>query len=94
MIIHWKSPINLFKAVVRTVRYLIAGRPVLAPSKVQDDRLAECYKCRWYLDGQCTECTCFVAVKVLLSSESCPANPPRWKKLTFSKAPPKETTVA
>lgn len=94
MIIHWKSPVTFAKAVIHAIRYLISGRPVLAPGYVQDARLVECERCPWHVDSQCGKCTCFVAVKVMLSSESCPDNPPRWKKLTFSKQPPKEPTVA
>lgn len=94
MIIHWTSPVTFARAVFRTIQYLVAGRPVLAPGPIQEDRLAACEKCPWHVDSQCVKCTCFVAVKVLLSSESCPDNPPRWKKLTFSKEPPKEPTVS
>lgn len=94
MIIRWNSPLKLLKSVLRTIRYLVEGRPIFAPKQVQDERYAICRGCKWHLDGQCTVCTCFTSMKVILSGESCPDNPPRWKKLTFSKPVSTKTTVA
>jgi hypothetical protein len=93
MIFRWSTPVTFVKAVFRTVQFLWQGRPVLAPREVQEDRYSVCRKCPLQLDGQCTVCTCFVSVKVLLSSESCPDSPPRWKKLTFSKPNTTDVTV-
>lgn len=89
MILKLSTPVTFLKAVFRTAKYLASGRPILAPVDVQEERYAICRSCRWYLDAQCTVCTCFVSMKVVLSAESCPEKPPRWKKLTFSKPPPK-----
>lgn len=89
MIIRWSSPINLLKACFRALHFLFSGRPVLAPPEVQAERHAICLKCPLRLDDQCTVCTCFTNVKVMLSAESCPDHPARWKKLTFSKPIPK-----
>jgi len=94
MIIRWSSLGNALKSVYRTFRHLLQRRPVFAPQDVQDERYAACRKCPWHLDGQCTVCTCFISMKVVLSAESCPDNPPRWKKLTFSKQISTTTTVA
>lgn len=94
MILKLSTPVNFAKAVFRTVKYLISGRPVLAPQDVQNERYAICRACRWHLDGQCTVCTCFVSLKVTLSAESCPDHPPRWKKLTFSTPIPKHANQA
>ena len=94
MILKLSTPVTFVKAVFRTLKFLKEGRPVLASTEVQDERYAICRACRWYLDGQCTVCTCFVSMKVVLSAESCPENPPRWKKLTFSKTPPKHADQA
>ncbi len=93
MIIKWSTPVTFVKAVYRTVKFVVQGRPVLAPTDAQQERFEICRKCPLYLDAQCTACTCFVSVKVLLSAESCPDSPPRWKKLTFSKTNITDTTV-
>jgi hypothetical protein len=94
MIFKLSTPVTFVKAVFRTLKFLKEGRPVFAPAEVQDERYALCRDCRWYLNGQCTVCTCFVSMKVVLSAESCPQKPPRWKKLTFSKTPPKHADKA
>lgn len=85
MIIRWDSPVRLAKFVFRTVRHVLQGRPAIAPPDIRAERYETCLRCPQNIDGQCRVCTCFISVKVLLSSESCPENPPRWKKLTFSK---------
>ena len=94
MILRFSTPVTFAKAVFRSLKFLVSGRPVIAPTDVQDERYAVCRACRWYLDGHCTVCTCFVSMKVALSAESCPENPPRWKKLTFSKPTPKHADQA
>lgn len=93
MIVRWSTPFTFVKAVYRTVKFLVQGRPVLSPPDIQQERTDICRKCPAYQDGQCLLCTCFVSVKVLLSAESCPDNPPRWKKLTFSKPNTTDVTV-
>ena len=93
MIVRWSTPVTFVKSVYRTLKFLVQGRPVLAPTEVQQERYEVCRKCPWHFDGQCTVCTCFVSVKVLLSAESCPDHPPRWKKLTFSKPNTTDVTV-
>lgn len=70
---------NFFKACWRIVRWAFT-RPVdlIVPSEVADSRLLSCLSCpRLVADTrQCAECTCFVDVKVMLSTESCPLK--RW----------------
>lgn len=94
MIIRWSSPFTALKSVYRGIQHLIQRRPVFAPKDVQNERYAVCSQCPWHLNGQCTVCTCFTSMKVVLSGESCPDSPPRWKKLTFSKQVSTTTTVA
>lgn len=94
MIIRWDSPIRLVKSVLTTIKYAWDGFPVIAPEQVRTEREAICRKCPWSLDSQCTVCTCFIHIKVSLAGETCPDNPPRWKKLTFSNPQPKNATEA
>lgn len=96
MIIRWDSPVIFAKAVARTVKYVLQGRPVITPREIRDERMARCEVCphRDPLNGQCLLCTCFVDVKTYLSAEECPDVPPRWNRLTFSKPLPKEPNVA
>lgn len=89
MILKSSTPVTFLKAVFKTLKFLVLGRPVFAPVDVREDRYEICRACPRYSYGQCTLCTCFVSMKVILSAESCPEKPPRWKKLTFSKPPPK-----
>jgi hypothetical protein len=91
MIIRWDSPIRLLKAIVGTVRYAWDGFPVIAPESVRKEREDICRACPWALDSQCTLCTCFIHIKVALASESCPSTPKKWKKLTFSGPPLKDS---
>lgn len=66
---------NALRAIGRVLRQIFLRRePFVVPSEVQDDRLARCNECEFLvLDSrQCVKCTCFVDVKTLLSTESCP----------------------
>lgn len=94
MIIRWSSLKTFFRAILRTLRYAKAGFPVIAPKEIQAERFHLCRECRWHIGNQCVLCTCFIGVKTLLSAESCPDHPPRWKKLTFSGKPPKDLNPA
>lgn len=93
MIVRWDSPVRLAKSIFRTVRYVLQGRPAIVPPDIRAERYELCQACPSNSGGQCRICTCFVSVKVILSSETCPDNPPRWKKLTFSKPTTTPTTA-
>jgi hypothetical protein len=44
----------------------------MVDDKVAAARLSICHACPYHEDGQCTVCTCFVRMKVMLSTETCP----------------------
>lgn len=94
MIIRWNSPWLFLKAVFGAFKYLKQGRPVITPPDIQQERISECLKCFHRVNNQCKLCTCLIDVKTMLSSESCPDFPQRWKKLTFSGKSPKALDVA
>lgn len=70
------NPLTAAKAVVRVVKELVKGNPVLVSQEVSDARLKVCEGCDRNSDGQCLECTCLVKLKVDWSTEFCPLN--RW----------------
>ena len=84
MIIRKDSLSNLTKSIIRTVRYLFSGAPVMAPNEVFRERLDICNSCPKNLQGQCQVCTCFISIKTLFAGEKCPDQPSRWNRLTFS----------
>ena len=72
---------NALLSLARTVRSLFAkDERVLASNYVQAVREARCRLCPHFDNEQCTKCTCFVGLKVLLAHERCPDNPPRWRE--------------
>lgn len=72
---------NALRALCRTVRSLFAkDERILASAYVQNVREARCRVCPHFDREQCTKCTCFVGLKVLLAHERCPDNPPRWRE--------------
>lgn len=88
MKISWRSPFLLCAAIGRTIGRFFAGRQVIAPVEVREHRLAICRFCPHFKDDQCGICLCLIDAKVMLSGEQCPDNPPRWKRLHFSKKTP------
>ena len=73
---------NAFWALVRLVQATFSRQPVIARSAVQEIRMVRCLQCPLYDVGseQCIRCTCFVAVKTMLATESCPIG--KWGKVT------------
>jgi hypothetical protein len=61
----------------RAAVYWLAGQETVLSSDKADERLAKCYQCPSYSDGQCHECSCFVSVKALLKTERCPLG--KWR---------------
>ena len=94
MIIKWNSPWTFLRAVWHTLQYLWAGRPIITPTVVQQERQWQCLQCPHRVNSQCKLCTCLIDVKTMLSAENCPDSPPRWKKLTFSGKSPEDLNVA
>ena len=95
MILNYRSPFRLVAALWRAFIWLCYGRKVVAPRWVADNRELTCGECPHNENGQCNLCDgCFIAAKVLLSSEQCPDVEPRWKRLTLraNKPNPQSTT--
>lgn len=70
---------NALRALGRLIRGIFfRPEPVIVEPEVQDARLQKCNECEFLVPDcrQCVLCTCFVDVKVLLSTESCPKK--RW----------------
>lgn len=75
------APFRFVAALWRSAKYLLAGRPVVAPRYEHEKRQAICAYCRHNNNGTCELCACFISAKILLSSESCPDTPQRWLAL-------------
>jgi hypothetical protein len=73
---------NAARALGRTVKQAVTGKPVLAPAEVAAERLAICEGCKPHFresDRRCSRCGCNVDWKTTLSQESCPIG--AWKKV-------------
>lgn len=74
---------NALRALAAFVRALFQRQhPALADSAVTSARLERCEACCYFdtAHRQCRLCTCFVDVKTLLATESCPGY--RWHPQT------------
>ena len=72
-----KSPSRFIKAMARAIKHRICYGSVVMSNDEIDSRLAQCYTCHRQKDGQCLQCNCFVSVKAMLRSETCPLD--RWR---------------
>lgn len=88
MILNWRSPFRLARAVLHAGIYLLQRKPVIAPKIIVAYRRSKCEPCKFRDHGQCRLCSCFIEVKTLMASESCPDG--RWGKCLLSR---KETTI-
>lgn len=94
MILKWKMPVTFAKAIWHSIQYVFSGFPAMAPSSVVKDRSAICATCPFKVQDQCSKCACFLTIKVLLSSESCPDQPSKWNRLTFKPRTTTDSSVA
>jgi len=65
----------LLAAVGRVFRQIFfRGEPFIVGPDEHEARLEKCNQCEYLVPDsrQCVRCTCFVDVKTLLSTESCP----------------------
>lgn len=72
MIISWKSPVNLARAIYLSIYGKVTGTPILVEPRIQKVRLHWCKYCKFNVEDQCVKCTCFVDAKTWISMESCP----------------------
>lgn len=72
------SPKNAFRAVKRLFLSLLRRKNIIASAEIVEKRLQICEKCPRFLaeSRQCRECTCYVDLKVQLTTEECPQG--RW----------------
>ena len=94
MIIRKEMPSTFLRAVWHVIQYVWNGFPVMAPEHVVKDRSRICGECPFKVADQCSKCACFLTVKVLLSSESCPDQPARWNRLTIKPKTHNDSNVA
>ena len=68
------KPLVALRALRRIIWASILGLPVIAPEDLMVKRLRRCQACPKFDEdfGQCKECSCFVKVKVMLTTEGCP----------------------
>ncbi len=72
------NPITALKALFK-----FAQRPELVPDRVEFTRAVYCDGCLFSSGKQCLKCTCYIPLKVKLSTESCPIN--KWGQFYNSK---------
>ena len=71
---------NLVRAILKAVRRFLNHDAVIASSDVIHEREDRCRKCPNFDDHQCSICTCYVGLKVMIASEGCPIG--RWRPQT------------
>lgn len=75
---------NVAAAASRVVGAAIAGRSVLVPPNILQERETICAACEENLSGRCRKCGCGVRTQFLrkthLATERCPLNPPKWSQ--------------
>ena len=78
MHVKFSSPFRFLWAVWRSSLALVRRKPVFVNDLLRDLRKKACARCEAFdpQTRQCKVCTCFVDIKVLLSSETCPKG--RW----------------
>jgi len=72
------NPITALKALFR-----FSKRPELVPQDVEDARTECCDRCEHSSGNQCQKCTCYIPLKVKLSTESCPIK--KWGQYHYQK---------
>lgn len=64
-----------------TAKWIAAGRPTRTDER-QREILSLCHACPHLRKGKlgewCGVCGCYLKAKVMMSTEKCPLNPPRW----------------
>lgn len=79
------NPFDFLRAMLRAGRAAAHGKSVLVTERQQSRRLRICAACPFY-DGrvhQCNKCGCFVDLKTLLRTESCPVG--RWSDMPLTR---------
>jgi hypothetical protein len=68
------NPIRAILALCRVTLALVTRRPLLVIPEETDRRMRACDACPFYHaeTDQCGKCSCFVGIKVQLTTEKCP----------------------
>ena len=66
------NPFRALKALCVAVWWKLRGYDLLATEIEQESRWEHCLVCPHKVGWQCARCTCFLDVKVLVTTESCP----------------------
>ncbi len=73
------NPLKFLKALLR-----FSKRPEVVPPEIENKRGETCDNCEHREGFQCQKCTCFIPLKIKLSTESCPIQ--KWGEyLTLKK---------
>lgn len=63
---------NLMKDGTKIVSNALSGNKTLVDDTTREHRWSICQSCPKLLDNRCTECGCFMKVKVAFVSSKCP----------------------
>jgi hypothetical protein len=70
------NPLKLIAAIYRLCFALAMRHSLIVDNATADERARECHRrdgdCYDAVYGQCRVCTCFVGIKTLFATESCP----------------------
>lgn len=76
------KPLLFLRAILHFIgailRHPFGKRPATVPHETAVAREGKCSVCPHHVGSQCDLCSCFIGIKVLLSTESCPDKPKRW----------------
>jgi len=59
------------KAMIKEAKAVVNNEPKLEESETES-RLAICNQCKYFLNGKCSKCKCFMKLKTKLRTASCP----------------------
>jgi hypothetical protein len=78
LLVVFPNPFRAAAALYRAVKTYFRGDRLVVAGRVRDRRRRLCNKCFWRdpQSDQCRKCTCFLALKVELTTEKCPID--RW----------------
>ena len=65
-------PWSALKSFVRLTYAKLAGYEMLTTSEEFSARYRTCLQCKFWDDGQCRVCGCFLSAKASLAPEACP----------------------
>ncbi len=71
---------NLARAAFRVAGAVAAGKPLIVDRAEKDRRLTICTACDQFnpIDIRCAKCGCRLEKKLVMATERCPLDPPRW----------------